>query len=419
MNKEKLQKYLQAIIRKLAIWTIAKYQPGVIAITGSVGKTSTKEAILCVLKGSRFVRATHGNFNNELGLPLTILGDYQKITGRMFWVKVIFMAIFRLIFPARGWAAFGGKYPEILILEYAADKPGDIKDLLDVVKPQIGVITAVGDVPAHVEFYSGPEAVAREKSKILEVLPSTGFAVLNADDRYVLEMKNRTKAYVMTYGFAPEAAIQITNFENRMENGNPIGVSFKLNYGGSFVPVRIDGCFGKPQVYAAAAAAGVAFAFGMNLVKVSEALQSYESPAQRTKLIPGIKNTFVIDDCYNASPMSMKAAIELADSMKFKRKIAVLGDMLEIGKYTIDAHTEIGALIGDVFDILVTVGPRSKFIADSASKKGMAIKNIFSFESADDAKLKVQELMKKGDLVLIKGSHAMELEKVVEEIKIV
>jgi len=411
MNKEKLQQYLRATIRQLAVWTIGKYQPGIIAITGSVGKTSTKEAVFCVLKGSRFVRATHGNFNNELGLPLTILGDYQKITGKMFWVKVIFVSIFRLIFKL--------KYPEILILEYAADKPGDMKDLLDVAKPQIGVITAVGDVPAHVEFYSGPEAVAREKSKILEVLPSTGFAVLNADDKYVLEMKTRTKAYVMTYGFNNEAAIQITNFENRVEDGNPIGVSFKLNYGGSFVPVKIDGCFGRPQVYAAAAAAAVGFAFGMNLVKVSEALQSYQSPAQRTKMIPGIKDTFVIDDCYNASPMSMKAAIELADSMKFKRKIAVLGDMLEIGKYTIDAHIEIGNLIKDVFDILVTVGPRSKFIAEAASKKGMPIKNIFSFESADDAKLKVQELMKKGDLVLVKGSHAMELQKVVEEIKLV
>ena len=432
MDKEKLQQYLRATIRKLAIWTINKYQPGVIAITGSVGKTSTKEAIFCVLKDSRFVRATHGNFNNELGLPLTILGDYQKITGKMFWAKVIFMAVFRLIFPAKGWSAFGGKYPEILILEYAADKPGDIRDLLDVAKPQIGVITAVGDVPAHVEFYSGPEAVAREKSKILEVLPSTGFAVLNADDKYVLEMKLRTKAYVMTYGFSDESAIQITNFENRVEGGIPVGVSFKLNYGGSFVPVKIDGCFGKPQVYAAAAAAAVGFAFGMNLVKVSEALQSYQSPAQRTKMIPGIKDTFVIDDCYNASPMSMRAAIELADSMKFKRKIAVLGDMLEIGKYTIDAHIEIGKQIAGVFsspakrggsasggDILVTVGPRSKFIAEAASKKGMPIKNIFSFESADDAKLKVQELMKKGDLVLVKGSHAMELEKVVEEIKIV
>ncbi len=419
MNKDKLRIKLEKIIRKLAIMTLRKYQPGIIAVTGSVGKTSTKEAILAVLKDSRFVRATHGNFNNELGLPLTILGDYRAIEGRAFWIKVIFKAIFRLIFPARGWFAFGGKYPQILILEYAADKPGDIKNLLEVAKPQIAVVTAVGDIPAHVEFYSGPEAVAREKSKILELLPVTGFAVLNADDKYVAEMKSRARAYILTYGFSPDAAIQITNFENRMEDGKPAGIAFKLNYGGSFVPVRIDNCFGKPQAYAAAAAAAVGFAFGMNLVKVSEALEAYKSPAQRTKMMPAIKDSFLIDDSYNASPVSMKAAIELAQSLKFKRKIAVLGDMLEIGKYTIEAHEELGRLIPDVFDILVTVGPRSKFIAESAAKKGMPIKNIFSFETSDDAKLKVQEIMKKGDLVLIKGSHAMHLEKVVEEIKVV
>ena len=419
MDKQKLQRYLQLVIRKLAILTIRKYQPGVIAITGSVGKTSAKEAIYAVLKDSRFVRANHGNFNNELGLPLTILGNYTKISGKTFWIKVILRSIFRLMLPARGLFAFGGKYPEILILEYAADKPGDIKNLLDVAKPQIGVITAVGNVPAHVEFYSGVEAVAREKSKILEVLPNTGFAVLNMDDKYVADMKPRTRAYIMGYGFGTESAIQITNFENRLENGKPEGISFKLNYGGSFVPVRISGCLGKPQAYAAAAAAAVGFAFGMNLVRVSEALRSYVPPPQRTTIIPGIKDSFIIDDAYNASPMSVKAAIELAASVKFKRKIAVFGDMLEIGKYTIEAHEEIGKLAGEVFDVLITVGPRSKFIAESAHKKGMASKDIFSFELADDAKIKIREMMKKGDLILVKGSHAIQLEKVVEEIKLV
>ncbi len=419
MNKENLKKYLEKIIRQLAIWTIAKYRPGIIAVTGSVGKTSTKEAILSILKNSRTVRATHANFNNELGLPLTILGNYREIRGRFFWPKVIFIAVLKLIFPARGLFAFGKNYPEILILEYAADKPGDIKNLLDVAKPQIGVVTAVGDIPSHVEFYSGPDAVAREKSKILEVLPTTGFAVLNADDKHVLEMKPRTKAYVMTYGFSPDAAVQITNFENRVEGSKPLGIGFKLNYGGSFVPIKINNCFGKPQAYAAAAAAAVGFAFGLNLVKVSEALRDYESPPQRTKMMSAIKDSFLIDDSYNASPTSMKAAIELANSLKFKRKIAVFGDMLEIGKYTIEAHEEIGRLVPDVFDILITVGPRSKFIAESASKKGMPIKNIYSFELSDDAKFKVQEIMKKGDLILVKGSHSMQLEKVVEEIKIV
>ncbi len=411
MNKQQLRAKLEKIVRRLAILTLKKYQPGIIAITGSVGKTSAKEAIFSVLRGSRSVRATHGNFNNELGLPLTVLGDYTKISGKIFWIKVILRAIAGLIFRF--------EYPEILILEYAADKPGDIKNLLDVAKPQMGVITAIGNIPAHVEFYSGAEAVAREKSKILEVLPSTGFAVLNIDDKYVAEMKSRTRAHIMSYGFGSDAAIQVTNFENRIENGRPEGISFKLNYGGSFVPVRIDGCLGKPQAYAAAAAAAVGFAFGMNLVKVSDALRSYKSPIQRTTITPGIKDSFVIDDAYNASPMSMKSAIELADSVKFKRKIAILGDMLEIGKYTIEAHEEIGRLASNVFDILITVGPRSKFIAEAAHKKGMEAKNIISFESADDIKIKIREIIKKGDLILVKGSHAMHLEKVVEEIKLV
>ncbi|MBU4347961.1 UDP-N-acetylmuramoyl-tripeptide--D-alanyl-D-alanine ligase [Patescibacteria group bacterium] len=411
MNKDRLKTKLEKIIRGLAILTIKRYQPGIIAVTGSVGKTSTKEAIYSVLKDSRFVRATHGNFNNEFGLPLTILGDYTKIVGKMFWVKVIFKSIFRLIFKL--------KYPEILILEYAADKPGDIKNLLSIAMPRIGVITSIGEIPSHIEFYSGPEAVSREKAKILEVLPSMGVAVLNADDKYVLEMKTRTKAHVMTYGFGSESEIQITNFENRIEKGKPAGISFKLNYGGSFAPIRIVGCFGKSQAYAVAAASAIGFVFGMNLVKISEALRYYKMPSQRGEIIPGIKKSFIIDDSYNASPASMKAAIELADSMKFKRKIAVLGDMLEIGKHTIEAHENIGKLIVNVFDILITVGPRSKFIAETASKKGFPVKNILNFEFADDAKLKVQEIIKKGDLILIKGSRALELEKVVEEIKIV
>ena len=144
MSKDKLKIKLEKIIRWLAILTIKRYQPGIIAITGSVGKTSTKEVIYRILKDSRFVRATHGNFNNELGLPLTILGDYTEITGKMFWVKVIFKSIFRLIFKL--------KYPEILILEYAADKPGDIKSLLGIATPRIGVITSIGEIPSHIEF---------------------------------------------------------------------------------------------------------------------------------------------------------------------------------------------------------------------------------------------------------------------------
>lgn len=409
LKKEVLKQYFQDFLRWLAVLTIKKYQPGVIAVTGTVGKTSTKEAIYAVLKKYRNVRASSGNFNNEIGIPLTILGDYKEIKGDFFWHKVVIVSIFKLFFRF--------KYPELLVLEYAADKPGDMKYLLDIAKPQISIVTAIGDIPVHVEAYSSREAVIREKSKIIEVLPSNGFAILNHDETTVHNMRERTRARVMSYGFNPEAQLVISNFEIRTENKKPIGVAFKLNYSGSFVPVRLNGCFGKSQAYAAAAAASVGSIFGINLVKIAEALLDYKVVPGRGQIIPGIKQTLIMDDAYNASPLSMEAAIDTVRSIKAPRKIAVLGDMLEIGEFSTEAHELIGRLVPKVFDILVTVGLRAKFIASAANEKGMAKKRIFSFDTADEAKKEVQKLMKKGDLILLKGSREIELEKIIEEIK--
>lgn len=409
MNKEKGKQYLVQLLRWLAIKTIAKYQPGIVVVTGSAGKTSAKEAIAAVLSSFRWVRATKGNFNNEIGVPLTILGNWNKIAGGWFWVKVVIGSFFRLLFRVT--------YPEVLVLEYAADRPGDIKYLLDIARPQIGVVTTIGEIPVHVEYYSGPEAVAREKSKVVECLPSTGFAILNFDDVAVQDMKQRTRGHVVTYGFSPEAEVFISNFEYRMEGSRPAGISFKLNYGGSFVPVKLGGCFGKAQAYAAAAGASVGLVFGLNLVQVSEALADYRTLPGRGAFVPGIKQTYILDDSYNASPLSMHAAIDTMKSLKAKRKVAVLGDMLEIGKYTNEAHETIGQLAGKTFDLLFTVGARAKFIAEAARVAGMAQKNIYAFDTADDAKLKVQELIRKGDLILIKASHSIALDKVVEEIR--
>ncbi len=407
--KARLKNILKKTLRFLAVWAIKKHQPGVVGITGTVGKTSTKEAVFTILRQIRKVRASSGNFNNEFGFPLTVLGDYDKIGGAFFWLKAVTASFFRLL--------FGGKYPEILVLEYAADKPGDIKYLLDIARPQIGVVTAVGEIPVHVEYYSGPDAVAKEKGRLVEALPAIGFAILNFDDEAVYEMKDRTRAHIITYGFGEGANLRIANFENRMDGDRPAGISFKLEYGGNFVPVRLEGAFGKAQAYAAAAAAAIGLAFGMNLVKISEALQYYHVPPRRGKILPGIKDTYLIDDSYNASPLSMHAALDTLKDLKARRKVAVLGDMLEIGKYAIEAHEQMGRFAEKIVDILVTVGPRARFIADAANKAGLARKNIFSFDVVEDALSTVQDVIKKGDLVLVKASRAMELDKVVEEIR--
>ncbi len=425
-----MKNILTAILRwklkKLAQLTILRYRPGIIGVTGSVGKTSTKLAVAAVLGPSRRTRFSRGNFNSELGLPIAIIGDFpdeelkivshdtpvgeKRFRKAFFWLKVVSIGFFNLIKKRQG-------YPEILVLEYGADKPGDLKRLLEIARPNISIITAVGELPAHVEFFSGPEEVAKEKARLIEQLPSAGFAVLNYDDETVMELKDRTRAHIFTFGFQRGTELRLANFENRTENGKPTGVSFKMEYGGSSVPVRIDGAFGKAQAYASGAAAAVGLIFGLNLIKIAEALKSYKPAPARMELIPGAKDTTIIDSSYNASPLSMHSALDTLRNLPGKRKIAVLGDMLEIGEYSIEAHERVGRMAAQFLDILVTVGTAGKIIAEAARNHGMAKRNIKIFDSTDEAIDTVQNSIKKGDLILVKGSHSMKLENVVQSIK--
>ena len=216
---------------------------------------------------------------------------------------------------------------------------------------------------------------------------------------------------------AQDAEVRILRFENKVHDGQPSGISFKLEHGSAVVPVRIDNVFGRTHAYAAGAAAAVGLGFGMNLVMISEALVRYAPAESRMHLVPGVKYTNIIDDSYNASLIAMRAALETLASLPAKRKVAVLGDMLEIGKYTPEAHEAVGRMAAKDADVLFTVGPRAKFIAEAARGTGMKHAAIFSFDTADEACKPVQDFIKKGDLILVKGSHAMQMDKIVEEIK--
>lgn len=407
--KKFLLSILQFKLKVLARWTLARYSPGIVGITGSVGKTSTKEAVRTVLSAERTVRAPAKNFNNELGLPLAILGDWETTGGVFFWLKVLLVSTWRLIVKSKD-------YPEILVLEYAVDKPGDMKYLLEIARPHIGIFTAMGDVPVHVEFFAGPEAVMREKSRLISQLPATGFAILNADDPLVMEAKAQTRSQVMTFGFAEKADLRISNFSNNFD-GKSGGIVCKLTYGGSTVPVRIDRALGKAQAYSIGAAAVTGLIFGLNLVKIAEALSAYEAPAGRLKLIRGIRESFLIDDTYNAAPTAMLSALETLKSLNAKRKIAVLGDMLEIGKYTLEVHESVGKSLKKVgVDMLIAVGIRGKLIAEAAIRGGLSEKSVFTFMDVHEAAAFLESKMQKGDLILVKGSQGVRLEKVVKEV---
>ncbi len=420
---------LKYILKVFAKRVVSRYQPIVIGITGSVGKTTAKEAIYAVLSCKFWVRKNEENYNNEFGVPETILGVDPGLStanlrprnwGRLFKFSWHF---FPAVWLAWGWPK--QKYPKFLVLELAAAKPGDIDYLVEVVKPWVGVVTAIGEMPVHVEFYASPEAVAEEKSKLISALPADGLAVLNYDDQTVIDMKEKTKAKVTTFGLTKDADIwasDIAYFAG--DNGSDVGgLSFKLSNAGSFVPARINSLAGTHQIYSFLTAVAVGLHFGMNLVEISGAFERIELPRHRMNLLRGIKNSVVIDDSYNASPLSVHAALDaLHDFAKAReslgtkgRRIAVLGDMRELGKYEIEAHRAIGNFAAERCDALITVGAAGKFVADSAANQ-MPKENVMSFGTSDDAKLKVQELIKEGDVVLIKGSRAMQMEKIVEEI---
>lgn len=399
---------LQKKLKILARWTMRKYNPGIVGITGNVGKTSARDAVAMVLAAERKVRASSKNFNNEFGLPLTILGDWEKTGGYLFWIKVIIYALFRLIIRDKN-------YPEIIVLEYGVDRVGDMKHLLEIARPQIGLFTAMGEIPVHVEFFSSVDAIVREKAKLVGSVPTTGFVVLNADDAKVIGTRDLARANVVTFGFSEKADLRITNFSNFVnENGG--GVSFKLSYGGSHIPVRIEGSLGRASAYAAASATLIGLVFGMNLVRITEALGKLTSPKGRQRIIQGIKHSLIIDDTYNSSPAAMEEALCTLESLKAKRKIAILGDMLELGKYTLEAHEEIGRMTPKCVDILFTVGTRGKIIAESAQRAGLSNKKIFAFSNIHEAAMQIQQKIQRDDLILVKGSQGVRMERIVKEI---
>ena len=383
----------------------------IIGVTGNAGKTSTKEAIAMALCHSKTVRIAAGNLNNEFGFALTILGDwdqeyYDRGSSIGLWLRVLWAGCRGLI--ARQDCA------EIFLLEYGADRPGDIKRLAVVFKPHIAVITTVGDTPVHVEFFKNTDAVAAEKANLVKVLTAVDYAILNHDDDKVLDMKSKTKAHVVTYGFEEGSTIRISDFKYlSTDESKPTGVAFKIHRASSFVSVEIDGSLGKSQAYAAAAAAAIGMTLGMSIIQISEALQQYHGQNGRLKILSGINGSTIIDDTYNASPASTRLALETLRDLPSLRKIAVLGDMLELGEYAIPAHQNIGALTASCADVLVCVGSRAKFIAE-ASK--IAQDRIFTFDTSDDAKFKVRDLIRRHDVILVKGSQGMRMERIIVEI---
>ena len=399
-----LEGFLRTISR-IALW---KYGPKVIGITGSIGKTSTKEAVFAVIKEQISVRKNEKNYNNEIGIPLTIIG--LESPGRHFWGWTkVFLKILALI-------ALPFRYPKVLILEMGADRVGDISYLCGFVRPEIGIITDVSG--SHLEFFQSLDGVAKEKEELVKSLPESGLAILNADNEYVMGMRKKIRARVMTFGFSQEAEMRadepIFNYDDA---GEISGISFKLNYQGTTLPVRLSNILARHQIYAVLASICVGMEMGMNLVAATRAVQDIIPPRGRMNLIPGIRGSWIIDDTYNASPKSTMAALETLGEISAKRRIVVLGDMLELGRDTEAGHEKVADKFLDVRgDIFFAVGTRMQFAVKRLMERHFNESNIYCFRNSLEAGKKLEEIVQEGDLVLVKGSQGVRMEKVVEEV---
>ncbi len=346
----------------------------VIGITGSVGKSTTKELVAAVLDQRYSTLRNPGNLNNEIGLPLTLLR----------------------LSPGHRRA----------VLEMGLYVPGEIAFLCDLAQPHIGVITNVGTV--HAERAGSQEAIARGKAELVEALPTgpEGVAILNYDDPFVRAMAEKTQARIFFYGLDPQADL----WADQVEGLGLDGIQFRLHYRGETLHLKVP-LIGRHSVHTVLRAAAVGLNDDLTWQEIIGGLRSGHTQL-RLVAVRSESGALMLDDTYNASPQSSLAALNMLDEMD-GRKVAVLGDMLELGPYEKAGHWKIGLRAAEVADVIFTVGERSRHIAEAARGVGFPQQDLIELENSEQAIEFLHDLLQKEDVVLVKGSRGMRMDRIV------
>ncbi|HWC30093.1 MAG TPA: UDP-N-acetylmuramoyl-tripeptide--D-alanyl-D-alanine ligase [Dehalococcoidia bacterium] len=344
-----------------------------IAITGNVGKTTTKELTASLLARRFRVHKSPSNFNDNIGVAMSVLGLTEA--------------------------------HEIGVFETGMDHLGEIRRSCEIVRPHIAVVLNVG--PTHLERLGSMEAIAQAKAEAVEALTEDGTAVLNADDPYVAAMAEKTRGRVLTFGLAPGATVRATEIRSH----GLAGCVFTVSMGGRAVTTRSP-LPGERLIANALAAVTVGISEGMSIEEAGEALTHAEVPL-RLQARAGVNGATILDDSYNASPASVLAALGVLAEMP-GRRLALLGDMLELGSAEADGHRAVGERAAEVTDGLFTVGPLGVQIAAAAKAAGSV--HVRHFDSRDEAAQELKRLLEPGDILLVKASHGLALGEVVKEL---
>lgn len=361
---------LAALQKFAAFWRRKFPAVQVIGVTGSVGKTSTKELVSAVLKQRYRTLKSEGNLNSETGLPLTIFNLNET--------------------------------HQRAVLEMGMYARGEIATLCEIAQPYVGVVTLVA--PIHLERLGTIENIAEAKAELVQALPAGGWAILNGDDARVRAMREQTQARVLTFGLSSTNDL----WADEIESHGLEGMEFALHYRNAHLHVRVP-LLGQHSVHTALAAAAVGLAEGLSWEEILRGLQDV-SAQLRLLAVPGKNGITILDDTYNASPPSTLSALNLLSEMS-GRKIAVLGDMRELGEYEREGHQLVGIRAARVADLIIAVGPLGKLIGDAAREQGHA--DVYYATGNTEAVEQVNRLAAPGDIVLIKGSRGAQMENIV------
>jgi len=366
-------------LQDLAAWYRRLFAIPIIGVTGSTGKTTTKDLLAAVLsKGFRTLK-TSGNYNNEIGVPLTIL----ELTDQH----------------------------QAAVVEMAMRGPGEIAALSTIVAPTVGLITNIGHT--HLELLGTQENIALAKGELLDSLPETGWAVLNADDPWQGFLGNRCKVRTFYYGLQPATGIFASDLQLQGSAGSRFQVHLPDAVGEVWVPVP-----GRHNIYNALAALGVGWLLGMKLEEMAAGLAEAQLSAMRLDLGPGYQGTTLINDAYNANPDSMLAALRVLDNIEGKRRVAVLGEMYELGDFAEEGHRRVGEEAARLkVSFLVTVGKLAENIAEGALEAGLPQDCVRAVPDKNRAVNLVKDYLEPGDVVLVKGSRGMHMEEIVSALQ--
>ncbi len=367
-------------LQKVARFWRRKLTLRVIGITGSVGKSTTKEMAAEVLSQRYHTLKSMGNLNNEIGLPLMLLSLSEG--------------------------------HERAVLEMGFYVLGEITFLCELALPAVGVVTNIGTV--HAERAGSQETIAQGKAELVQALPAApeGVAILNYDDGRVREMASMTQARVFYYGLDPKADL----WADQVEGLGLEGIRFRLHYQGETLYLRVP-LIGRHSVHTALRAAAVGLVEGLNWNEIIQGLRTSTSQL-RLAVARTESGALLLDDTYNASPESVLAALNLLEELD-GRKIAVLGDMLELGQYEAQGHEMVGIRAAEVVSQLVTVGERGRLIAEAAHMGGLAAAAIIPLETTQQATEWLKQQLGPGDVVLVKGSRGMRMDRIVSALETV